>query len=364
MKKKILISGASFAGLTTAWWMNKMGYDVTVVEISSHLKMGGSPVNIKEISIDIVQRMGLFEQIKANRIMMELTSFVNEAGEAVNSTVLTHTDDEFEIERDVLLNMLYDAVKQDVTFIFNNTITALQDGNDHVAVTLKDGTHHRYDLVFGCDGIHSVVRKLCFGAEATYAHYLQKYFYITITNELLIKENTFQLYGEPNRGIMLNAYNHKTDVIFSFHSDNEIPYDYRDKEQQKAIILEQFANTRWRAAELLAIVRDAKNFYFDKFCQIKMDSWTKGRIALVGDAGYCASPAAGMGGSLAIIGAAALADAFEKHAGDYEQAFITYNKDLRPFINEVQAAAVHAVAHLIPRTAEEVQQRNLAGFNF
>ncbi|MGQ7887340.1 NAD-binding protein [Paenibacillus sp. WC2504] len=38
MKKTILVSGASFAGLSTAYWMKKMGYKVTVVEISKGLK--------------------------------------------------------------------------------------------------------------------------------------------------------------------------------------------------------------------------------------------------------------------------------------------------------------------------------------
>ncbi|WP_307384463.1 FAD-dependent monooxygenase [Chitinophaga terrae (ex Kim and Jung 2007)] len=109
---------------------------------------------------------------------------------------------------------------------------------------------------------------------------------------------------------------------------------------------------------------NAPNFFFDKFCQIKMPSWTKGRVALVGDAGYCASPAAGMGGSLAIIGATALADAFEQHNGNFELAFETYNKNLRPFIEEVQTEAVEMLDKLLPRTEEEIKQRNSNGFEF
>ena len=93
-----------------------------------------------------------------------------------------------------------------------------------------------------------------------------------------------------------------------------------------------------------------------------MPSWTKGRVALVGDAGYCASPAAGMGGSLAIIGATALADAFEKHNGDHELAFDEYNKGLRPFIEQVQADAVQMLDLLLPKTDEEIKSRFQNGF--
>lgn len=364
MKKKILISGASFAGLTTAWWMNKLGYQVTVVEISEHLKMGGSPVNIKDATIDIVQQMGLFDKIKANRISMELHEFKNADDETTCAGVMTPADDEFEIERDVLLHMLYDAVKQDVTFVFNNRITSLCETAAGMDVTLMDGTQDTFELVLGCDGVHSVVRKLWFGPEADYAHFLQKYFYITIVNKLLIKENTFQMYGVPDKGVMLNAYNQKTDIVFSFHSDEEILYDYRDKAAQQQLILSQFAEVGWRVPELLKEVEQATNFYFDKFCQIRMPSWSKGRVALVGDAGYCASPAAGMGGSLAIIGAGALADAFAQYPGDHVSAFAAYETSLRPFINEVQAGAVEMLAHLIPRTAAEIEQRNQVGFNF
>ncbi|WP_225889720.1 FAD-dependent monooxygenase [Chitinophaga terrae (ex Kim and Jung 2007)] len=120
----------------------------------------------------------------------------------------------------------------------------------------------------------------------------------------------------------------------------------------------------WRTAELQNELLNAPNFFFDKFCQIKMPSWTKGRVALVGDAGYCASPAAGMGGSLAIIGATALADAFEQHNGNFELAFETYNKNLRPFIEEVQTEAVEMLDKLLPRTEEEIKQRNSNGFEF
>ena len=126
--KKVLVSGASFAGLTTAYWMNKMGYEVTVVEIGSHLKMGGTPVDIKDTTVDIVKRMGLFEQIKANRVGPEKWEFKN-AGDITEHTVLLkqQPDNEFEIERDILLNMLFDLVKNDVNVIFSNSITLLHE---------------------------------------------------------------------------------------------------------------------------------------------------------------------------------------------------------------------------------------------
>ncbi|RYE18973.1 MAG: FAD-binding monooxygenase, partial [Sphingobacteriaceae bacterium] len=218
--KKVLVSGASFAGLTTAYWMNKMGYKVTLVEVGNHLKMGGTPVDIKDRTVDIVKRMGLFEQIKANRVGPEKWEFKN-ADDVTEHTVLLPKllDDEFEIERDNLLGMLFDLVKDDVDFIFNNSITSLQENKDCVEVTFKDGIQSQFALLFGCDGVHSAVRRIWFGNESEHIHFLGQYFSIAIVNKLLVENGTYQMYAEPNKGVALYAYNNKTDIIFTFRPE-------------------------------------------------------------------------------------------------------------------------------------------------
>lgn len=363
-EKRILVSGASFAGLSTAYWMNKLGYNVTVVEIAGGLKKGGTPVNIEENTIGIVKRMGLFDQIRSNRITTEVMEFKNSDDVTERSTSLQNDNDqmakdEYQIERDILLNIMFEAVKDDVEFIFGDSIASLKEENDRIDVTFKGGSKRSFDLLFGCDGVHSAIRRYCFGDEAEFLHFLGAYFSITIVDNLLIRENTIQMYNEPGKAIMLNTYNNKTDIVLCFLSEKEIPYDYRDEEQQRNMILNRFSGMGWRAPELLDEVKKSKTFYFDKLCQIKMPSWTKGRVALVGDAGYCASPAAGKGGSLAIDGAAALADAFQKCHGNFELAFQEYNESFRPFIEEVQANVVSfGVEFLVPRTAEAIRERN------
>jgi len=368
--KKVLISGASFAGLSTAYWMNKFGYKVTIVEISSTLKKGGTPVNILENTIGIVKRMGLFDQILANQLIMEKMEFKNadDVTERLDYTQRNHKERdevEYEIERDILLDIMNEAVKNDVEFIFGESITSLTAAGDQIEVTFKNSSPQTFELVFGCDGIHSVVRKLWFGEEKEFSHFLQTYFSITIVNKLLIPQNTTQMYSEPGKTVMLNAYNGKTDICLAYFSDQEIAYDYRNEQQQRNMIRHQFKGTGWRTPELLEEVQHSETFYFDKLCQMKMPSWTKGRVALVGDAGYCASPAAGRGGSLAIDGAAALADAFQKCHGDFELAFQEYNSSFRPFIEEVQAGVVaFGLDVLIPRTEEAIIKRNREGFSF
>jgi 2-polyprenyl-6-methoxyphenol hydroxylase-like FAD-dependent oxidoreductase len=367
--KKALISGASFAGLSTAYWMDRLGYQVTLVDIAPGLKHGGTPVNIVEGTIAIVERMGLLEQIKANQLHMQSMEFRDADDIVQRVEYRQHNDqngeEEYEVERDFMLQLLYDKVKDHTTFIFGDTVTGLKETGSLMEVKFKNGNTDTYDLVFGCDGIHSTVRKLWFGEEAEFTCFLNTYFSITIADQLLIPENTTQMYSEPGKTVMLNAYNNKTDICLTYYSEQEVPYNYRDEHQMRQLIMEQFQGTGWRTPELLGLVQRSSSFYFDKLCQVKMPSWTKGRVALVGDAGYCPSPAAGRGGSVAIDGAAALADAFEKSNGDYALAFKEYNTSFRPFIEEIQAGVVeYGLDVLIPRTQEAILQRYKEGLGF
>jgi 2-polyprenyl-6-methoxyphenol hydroxylase-like FAD-dependent oxidoreductase len=362
--KNVLISGASIAGLSAAWWMNKLGYNVTVMELASEPRVNGAAVDLKGATVDVAKRMGIFEKLKKNRLSVEKVEFKNADDTTAGAILLKNEreespSDDIEIERDKFVSIVLAELKNDVEFIFNNSITALHETDNDIQVHFKSGLQRTFHLVLGCDGTHSVVRRLWFGKEEDYAHFLEAYFSVTIVNKLLIPEKTMQMYNEPDKAIMLNAYNGKTDIIFCFFSETEIPYDYRNVAQQRNIIAEQFAGLSWRTEVLLEEVQQSKSFYFDKFCQIKMPSWTKGRVALVGDAGYCASPAAGMGASLSMTGAATLADALQKHNGDFRLAFQEYNQQLRPFIEEVQATAVLNVKeNFIPRTEEAIQKRN------
>lgn len=362
-RKKVLISGASFAGLASAYWMHRLGYDVTVVEIAPQPRTGGTAVNIGGNTIAIVKRMGIFDAIRANRLDLRQWDFKNADDSTARRMVLRaegepQADDEFEIERDVLMRILLDAVRDDCELVFGDSIVAINEA-ERVAVTFRHGAARAFDLVLGCDGTHSRVRELWFGPAAQYTHYLEQYFAIAIVDQLLIPRDTAQMFNVPGKVVMLNAYKNKTDIIFGFVAETEIVYEYRDEPQQRRIIANQFQGTGWRVEELLREVDGATNFYFDKLCQIRMPSWSRGRVVLVGDAAYCPSPASGRGGSLAIDGAAALADALASADGDYASAFRHYDANFRPFIEAVQAEAVRTAREsLIPRTDAAIRARN------
>ncbi|HEY4244619.1 MAG TPA: FAD-dependent monooxygenase [Kofleriaceae bacterium] len=360
---RILLSGASFAGLATAYWLRQLGHTVAIVELAPSLRTGGTAVNIRGNTIDIARRMGILDAIRANRLNLTRWELKNADGVTERALVIRAPgepppDDELEVERDVLLQLLVGLVPE-IELSFGDSITALHETASEVAVTFAKGAPRTFDLVLGCDGVHSIVRKLAFGREADYLVFLEQYFSISIVDKLLIERDTAQMFNVPGKCVMLNAYKDKTDIIFGFVAERELAYDRRDEAQQRRIIAEQFAGVPWRTPELLREVAGSTSFYFDKLCQIRMPAWSKGRVALVGDAGYCPSPAAGMGGSLALDGAAALADAMRAHGDDFTAAFRAYDAALRPFVEEVQAEAVRTgLETLVPRTEEAIRARN------
>jgi 2-polyprenyl-6-methoxyphenol hydroxylase-like FAD-dependent oxidoreductase len=361
--QKVLVSGASIAGLSTAWWLNHIGYHVTVVELAAAPRTDGAAVDLNAPTVAVAKRMGLYEQLKSHQLGVDRIEYKNTADVTEGTIVINDgtepEGDEIEIEREKFVAVMMSSLKGKVDFLFSDSITGLEETADGMHVTFKNSGSSKFHLVFGCDGSHSGTRKLWFGPEKDYAHFLGAYFSISIVPGLLVPQRTMQAYSVPYKSVMLNGYNGKTDIIFIFLSETEILYDYRDTVGQRKIIGEQFSGTGWRTAELLAEVQQSPGFYFDKFCQIKMPSWSKGRVVLIGDAAYCPSPAAGQGGSLAMQGAAAVADALLKHKGGHQFAFAEYERNLRPGIEEIQAIAEQNVkTNFVLKTDEEIRRRN------
>ena len=205
----------------------------------------------------------------------------------------------------------------------------------------------------------SKVRALRFGPESEYSHFLHHYFSVAVVDGIFIPASTTRIQNVPGRTLMLNSYEDATDVVLAFHADHEIAYDHHDVEAQKRILSERFADAEEPLADLVERALSADNFYFDKLSQIRMPRWSSGRVALVGDAAYCPSPAAGMGGSVAIRGATALYDAFLTAGGDVAAAFAEYEREFRPVVERIQTETeAFGVPMIFPDTVEAITARN------
>jgi 2-polyprenyl-6-methoxyphenol hydroxylase-like FAD-dependent oxidoreductase len=359
MKKQVLISGASFAGLTLAHWLNKFGYGVTVVEIGNGLRTSGSPIDVRGEALDIAKEMGIYDQIKANEFVH--TDEIVNAQDQTLATFAINTLEEYlgdiEIHRGDLLKIIYDSIpKDEVEIIFQNSISTLIQHEDTVEVSFEKGERKSYDFVFGADGTHSAVRKRAFGPEDEFKKFLGVYFAFAKADQIQTgrPKSTGIVYRELGKQAVIYQFKNGANAILLFRAP-KLQWNYRDHDKPKQILREYFAgNTNWKLPIILDAMLLADDLYFDEACQIHMPSWTKGRVALIGDAAYAPSFFTGMGTSLAMRGATLLAK--ELHANeDYQIAFERYNESFKPFVERIQARVTYGLKVQLPETEEELQ---------
>lgn len=359
MKKQVLISGASFAGLTLAYWLNKFGYGVTVVELGDGLRTAGSPIDVRGEALTIAREMGIYDQIKANEFVH--TDEIVDAEDQTLATFAINTLEEYrgdiEIHRGDLVKIIYETIpKDEVEIIFQNSISTLIQHEDHVDVSFEKGERKSYDFVFGADGTHSIVRKLAFGPEEEFKKFLGVYFAFAAADQIQTgrSKSTGIVYRELGKQAVIYQFKNGANAILLFRAP-KLDWSYRNREQPKQILKEYFGdNTNWKLPEILDSMLRADDLYFDEACQIHMPTWTKGRVGLIGDAAYAPSFFTGMGTSLAMQGATLLAK--QLHAGeDYQFAFAKYNEMFKPFVESIQASVTYGLKIQLPETEEELQ---------
>jgi 2-polyprenyl-6-methoxyphenol hydroxylase-like FAD-dependent oxidoreductase len=344
----VLISGAGIAGPALAFWLTRYGYRVVVVESAPGLRPGGQTVDLRGAGADVIDRMGLLDEMKVRSLFQRGAAWVRADGsrraempvEAFDGNGLVSS---LEILRGDLVEVLYQATEDRVDFRFRTRISELACDDDGVDATLTDGTTVRADLVVGADGPHSAVRRLIFGPEKQFLKPLGGYHAWFTAPDTVGLDGWFLIYQAPGglTGSMRPSHDPAiTKAGLSFRSE-PLEYDRRDQAAQRQLLVDRMAGAGWQCDALLAAAQEADDFYFDAFAQVHMDTWSKGRVTLAGDAGYCASPLSGMGTSLALIGtyilAGELGPAPEVLATEHvERALTAYGTRMRPFVDRCQ----------------------------
>jgi 2-polyprenyl-6-methoxyphenol hydroxylase-like FAD-dependent oxidoreductase len=326
-----------------------------VVERASGLRAGGQGVDVREQAIEVAERMGIMEQIRSLATDVSGMRFVNAAGRDVaridtRAIQEKNATGEVEIMRGDLARIVYEATDRNVDYVFGDSIRTLEQSDDGVTATFEHAPTRRFDLVVGADGLHSTVRRLVFGPEDRFLRYMGHYAAFAETDPALGEDGWVTAYNEPGRlAAIYRSRNHagaKAEVVFARREP--LRYDYKDLDAQRRLLDEAFAGMGWRTAELLAAARTDPDLYFDALAQVRMESWSAGRVTLVGDAGYCASPVSGAGARLAMVGAYRLAGELAI-ALDHRVAFPRYEQGHREQVAQAQRVGPN-LRLLVPKT--------------
>jgi 2-polyprenyl-6-methoxyphenol hydroxylase-like FAD-dependent oxidoreductase len=263
-KGRILVSGVSIAGLTAASWLERYGFEVTVVERSAGLRPGGQALDIRGPALEVARRMDLLDDFRKRTTELRGMSMVDDSGtEIYRTTERTLTggrlnSEDLEVLRDDLVDILHGACGAGVRFVFDDRITTLKQDEYGIDVEFENTAPARYDIVIGADGAHSGTRRLAFGPEKPFLRYMGGYVAImTIPNFLgLDRWQTFLMgSGEAGAGLIGLDGTGTARAYLGFESEEPVEYDYRDENAQKRLLAERAAGLGWVVPQILEHMR-------------------------------------------------------------------------------------------------------------
>ncbi|MCP2167302.1 2-polyprenyl-6-methoxyphenol hydroxylase [Goodfellowiella coeruleoviolacea] len=332
----MLIAGASVAGPALAYWLHRHGFTPTVVEQAPALRDGGYKVDLRGVAMQVVDRMGLTSAITRHSTRMRGGAWVDASGKPLATLgpdlIGMRAPGDDEVLRGDLARVLHEATRHQVEYVFGDSITGINQGHDGVEVTFARSAPRVFDLVVGADGLHSGLRAQVFGAEAEFVRPLGMHACVfTVPNHLGL-DHWELLYPIPGR--VVNLYSTRRAAAkaqFIFPTPAVVP-DRHDIAGQQRLVAEIFEGAGWETDTLLAAMPHSPDFYFDAASQVRLDRWSAGRVALVGDAAHSPSPLSGQGTSLALVGAYVLAGELKAAGGDHRVAFARYQEEMREYV--------------------------------
>jgi 2-polyprenyl-6-methoxyphenol hydroxylase-like FAD-dependent oxidoreductase len=362
--RTVLISGASIAGPALAYWLQRHGFAVTVVEKASTPRTGGYPIDIRGSALEVVRRMDILPRLRELHVDTRRLTFLDADGSPVAAldpqAIVRGVDDtDLEVRRGDLTETLYEAVRDTVEFRFGDSIEHLDQHAHGVDVRFQSGLRREFDLVVGADGLHSRTRGLVFGPEETFHRYLGYCFAgFTMPNVLGLSHEGL-MWNVPGKAAALYAVQDADEVhgFLNFARPDPPFAAFRDPAAQRDLVAETFADEGWVIPRMIESMRTADDLFFDVVSQIRMPRWSSGRVALVGDAAHAPSFLTGQGTSTALVGAYMLAHALAT-TPDHETAFTAYERDTRGFVTLNQNLVSEGNATLFPTTAEALAARN------
>jgi 2-polyprenyl-6-methoxyphenol hydroxylase-like FAD-dependent oxidoreductase len=342
-ENNVLISGAGIAGTAAAYWLRRAGFNPTVVERAPGLRPGGQAVDLRGAGRTVMEWMGLLDSAREVALHQKGFAYVNRKGritarmpaDAFGGNAIVS---EIEILRGDLCQVLYEASLPGTEYLFDNSITRIEQDDRGVTVELERSQSRRFALVVGADGLHSAVRRIAFGPDSDFVRDFDLYTaWFTATAETDL-DGWFLMFNAPGGLVATARPGHKAREIkagLSFRSQ-PLTYERSDRSAQEQILASRFAGAGWEVDKLLAAMSQATDFFFDSVGQVHIDEWSRERVVLLGDAGYCASPLSGMGTSLALVGAYILAGELVASRGDHRVAFKRYHERMQSYVDQAQ----------------------------
>jgi 2-polyprenyl-6-methoxyphenol hydroxylase-like FAD-dependent oxidoreductase len=287
--------------------------------------------------------MSILDEVREHETKMRGTTLLDGTGAETGRLPAETFAGDLEMLKRELTRILHQRTADDVEYVFDDSIASLAQHESGVQIEFERGAARDFDLVIGADGVYSKVRQLAFVPHAAALRHLGMSGAGFTTDNYLSLDHSGLLQSGKGTAIYLFSAGDadRLTVSLSF-ATKSAELDQRVRDEQEDAVRAAFAGHGWEAPRLLDKMAQASDFHFGSTCQVELDCWSRGRIALVGDAGYCAAPTSGMGTSQALIGARVLARRLAASGGDHRAGFVAYERELRPYVSENHAAGREA----------------------
>lgn len=364
---KVAINGAGIAGTALAYWLSRMGHDVLLVEQAPELRTGGYLLNLWGAGYDAVEKMGLLPtllklQYKSDELRMVDSDGRTRGGYSSRALHDLAQGRIATLARTDIAAAIHGLLDDRVEMIFGDSIITIEDDGVRPRIGLEHAPHREVDLVIGADGLHSKVRQITFGPEEQFEYPMGCHVAsFEVAGYRPREEDLYMAYTVPGRYVARFPIRDDKTLFFMLLRNEYLPGAFPVNESaRKAALKSAFSGIGWECSAILSALESADDVYFDRVSQIRMDAWTKGRVALVGDSAACPSLLAGEGAGFALAEAYVLAGEIYRHGADLGAALTQYEERIKPYTMRKQRYSESLVPSFVPKTALGVRVRDFA----
>ena len=364
---RVAINGAGIAGTALAYWLTRLGHEVLLVERAPELRTGGYILNLWGVGYDAAEKMGLLPVLLQLQYETDELCMVDRRGRirgGYPSRVLQQLAKGRIacLSRADIAAAIHSLLDGKVETIFGDSIATIDQHGAHARVGFEHAPEREVDLIIGADGLHSKVRQIAFGPDANFEYPMGCHVAsFEVAGYRPRDENAYVAHTAPGRYIARFPMRDDKTLFFMLLRDEylsgSIPTGDRER---KAALTTAFSDMGWECPSIVSALQQVDNVYFDSISQIRMDAWSNGRVALIGDAAACPSLIAGEGAGFALAAAYVLAGEIHGHEGDLDSALSDYQGRIKPYASRKQKYAESLVPSFVPRTAYGVSIRDFA----
>lgn len=360
-RKSVVIIGAGVAGLSSAWWINQLGWSVTIVERATDLRNSGYMLGLSGPGYDAVDKMGMIDVLKQYEHKVDDSIYFDKQGKklfSLNIKKVWGDIDMLMLSRTDLVNELYRKLHglAGVTVLFDTEVMSFQENNSVVSMALSNQQTITADLVLAADGVHSASRRKLFDNETQCKEYLGYKVAAFAMDDPARLTNEFESFAEPNRVVELYPLKDNRSAGLFMWKDADYLRVVSSAEAKRQL-LRQFENSHEKVKHKIAAHGDDQPLFFDSLLMIDLPQWSKGRILLLGDSAHCLTLLSGQGAGIAMTSSYVLAQLLKRF--DIDEALEKHEIKLRPVVERLQARSRKLAPWFIPSTQRSFRIRNL-----